>query len=129
VDMTQLPAVDAWGPHSPADCDGCIEAVDPVYVDEGHRVTVRQQDCRGQLLDFALIQERFVEGSWQVVVRIDCCHGEVHMHRMNASGLEFRRDVLLPITGQACVAEGYEKAERIVFDEWSENVRRCDRGR
>lgn len=127
VDMTVAPEeTPPLVMPSPDDCDeheyDIYEAADSVHIH------VRFVTHLGQPVEFAFTQ-RVRDGiRWADVIRIDTCHDEVHVHRFGQSGTEFARTTLWPIEAQADVARGMDEAERLVVDEWEENVRRWRRG-
>jgi len=89
---------------------------------ESDRVVVRIViGMRGQLLDFALIQQVRDGERWRDVVRYDCSHGEVHEDRyMKGQKGATKKE----ICGLAEIEDGYKIAEDAIFDGWEENRRR-----
>lgn len=106
-----------------------------VLLDQDDRYHVRMDfDARGQLVDFSLAQQRRVvkDGTgnsedWVDVIRVDCCHGEVHAHRSTRSGKRTRRK-WCKIEGPDDVNAGWEYANRAVLDQWPQNLRRWEHG-
>lgn len=84
-------------------------------------------DDRGQLTDFCFEQRAEVDGESMVVARIDCCHGEAHMHKMNPDGSEASRKVLMPIESQDDLKRAYGAAEDAFYDGWENNMIRWKR--
>lgn len=85
---------------------------------------------KGKMVDFVLKHElEEEEGIFRDIVKVDCCHGEVHIHRYNADGDEVARDPIRPISEQDDLVEGYEEAKVLVYDKWEENFGRWERGR
>jgi hypothetical protein len=56
------------------------------------------------------------------------CHDEVHVHRFGEGNIEVSRTLLMPITSLSDVAAGAELTEKILFEEWEDNLRRWERG-
>lgn len=89
---------------------------------ENDRVVLRMViGMRGQLLDFALVQQVLDGGRWSDVVRYDCSHGEVHEHRFVKRQ---RSTIKKEICGLTEIEDGYKVAEDVIFDGWEENRRR-----
>ena len=94
-----------------------------VDLSQDDRIIVRDvRGSIGQVVDFVLTQEVLIDGEWHVVVRYDCAHGSVHVHR-------FKRGRRAPMVKKEICAlddidEGYALAERTLFDGWEENRRR-----
>lgn len=84
----------------------------------------------GQLVDFVMSQQVWIpdQGEWIDIVRIDTCHGEVHIHRFDADTEETRK-VIREIMVVEDVAAGLVEAETIIYDGWAENLRRWEHGR
>ena len=76
---------------------------------------------RNRLLDFALTQQIRMAGGWHDVVRYDCSHGNVHVHRFTrrADGSEIRE-----ICGLDDIDYGYAVAVADILGNWEENRRR-----
>jgi hypothetical protein len=90
------------------------------------RVVVRLvTGMRGQLLDFALIQQVRDGGRWRDVVRYDCAHGEVHEDRY-VKGRKGATKKEICHLGE--IEDGYKYADKAVFDRWEENRRRYFNG-
>lgn len=83
----------------------------------------------GLLTDFVFTLDGDLDGEWGPILRIDCCHDEVHIHRFDSSGGESVRKVLRKIESADDIRMGYDEGEREIFDHWEENVRRWGGGR
>lgn len=85
-----------------------------------------------RLADFVLLQQVDVGGDegpeWKDVIRVDCCHQEVHVHRMYDRNEEVYK-VVRRIETPEDLQKGAEEAEAIVYDEWEEHLRRWEHGR
>lgn len=85
------------------------------------RVIVRLVTERGQLIDFAMIQETIDGGQWRAVVRYDCSHGTVHVHRFRHGG---RRPMSKKVVATLeDIETAFLLAERGIYDAWEENRR------
>lgn len=94
------------------------------------RVVVRLATDRAKVMDFAMMQQVLVDledDEWVDIVRIDCCHGEVHIHRFDMQGNDSRQ-ALFPLTGPADVQKGLDYAEDVVYEQWEANRRRWEVG-
>ncbi len=78
--------------------------------------------------DFVLVQQVKVRGRWRDVVKVDCCHGAVHVHNLTMSGKNETKD-LQKIIRPADLLSGFGKATDLVYDHWQNNVRRWNRGK
>jgi hypothetical protein len=81
-----------------------------------------------QITDFVLIQQVKIRGKWRDVVKVDCCHQEVHAHHLCSNGTETKK-ILQKVAKPADLGIGLEKASTLIFDKWKDNLRRWDRGR
>jgi hypothetical protein len=129
VDMGPGLVATPWGPHDPEACDSCDQAQYTLAVSEGHIITIRHQECRGLMLDFALMHHVTIDGVPVEVIRVDCKHSEVHVHRFDAMGNQTSREVLLPISCEDDVESGYALAETIILEGWATNAERSGHGR
>jgi hypothetical protein len=59
--------------------------------DEENRILVRIWLYRGLVVNFVLCQQTLRRGKWIAIVRVDCCHGEVHRHNVDKQGREVAR--------------------------------------
>lgn len=88
------------------------------------------QDAYGRLVEWAVIQERRVDGRWLRVAVYDTCHGKgVHVHHYDGAGEDFLEHQLLPVTCHEDLETGLQYALERVAECWQENERRSDRGR
>jgi hypothetical protein len=77
------------------------------------------------LVDFAMGQQTHHHGTWRDVMRADCCHGTVHVHRYSRRGKEDPPEHLRSIGGQADIDLGYALVETLINAETCEaNERR-----
>lgn len=111
---------------APLDADEEDEYGDPqefkVPLGDDDRAVVRMVfGMRGQLLDFALVQQLRDGGRWRDVVRYDCSHGEVHEDRYVKGQ---RGATKKEICGLGEIEDGYKVAEDAIFEGWEENRRR-----
>lgn len=70
----------------------------------------------GRVTDFCMCIQVPIEGEWNDVLRIDCCHGEVHVHRFDSGGRETRK-VLFPVYSQEDVEKGFDQATRLIYEQ------------
>lgn len=83
---------------------------------------------RGRLTDFVVAIQLEVESDeWTDVWRIDCCHGEVHIHRFDARGSENRK-VLRRIDTQEDVELGFDMAMDTIYEQHEVALMRWNRG-
>jgi hypothetical protein len=93
----------------------------PVYLTDDDRAHVRTvSGSRGQLIDFAVVQQVRVDGEWRDVLRYDCAHGEIHLHRYRQG----RKPIKRAVCGLDQIEEGYSRADHAIFGQWQENRRR-----
>lgn len=87
----------------------------------------------GLLTDMVLVQQVDVgdgdEPEWQEIVRVDCCHGEVHVHLLYLADPASVYRVIRPIDTPEDLRAGADEAEQLVYDEWEEHLRRWESGR
>jgi hypothetical protein len=116
--MPDLPGVEPpWTQHFPLS-----EAAEYVQ-----RLTY---DERGRLVEWAVIQNRRIDGLWVCTAVYDICHEKgVHVHLYNRNGVEFHQRSLMPVESYADVEAGVDYALERVAECWEENERRSDRGR
>ena len=75
---------------------------------------------RGELVDFAVMQQLLIGKDWVDVLRFDCRHGRFHVHRLTQRGLESKTDL-----GDVSDLEGkYDMAVDDITANWEENRRR-----
>lgn len=97
---------------------------------EGETLMVRHVFRQGRIVQFNFTQMTRRGGKWHHVARADSCHGTVHLHRFSATGAEVGDPkVLVEVLSQEDLENGYDKAEVVLEDEWSENLRRWRDGR
>jgi hypothetical protein len=99
----------------------------PIYLADDDRALVRMvTGSRGQLLDFAVVQQVHDDDGWSDVVRYDCAHGDVHVHsyRKGRNEPTGKRK----ICGLDEIEDGYKRAEAAIVDRWEENRRRYFNG-
>jgi hypothetical protein len=101
--------------------EGQVEVIPMPLTDEDRIILRMETGLRGQLLDFAFVQQVKDGGQWQDVVRYDCEHDTVHMHRFTKGGTGTSRK---EICGLDQIEEGYEIVNNAIFDGWEENRRR-----
>ena len=85
----------------------------------------------GRLADFLILQQvegDGGEGEWDDIIRIDCCHNEVHMHRLYADPDAVYK-VIRPICTSEDLMKGYDMAVDMMNDEWGEHMRKWQGGR
>lgn len=86
----------------------------------------------GLLTDFLVLQQvdigRSDQPEWTDIVRVDCCHQEVHSHRLYADPDVVYR-VIKKIETPEDLQAGAEEAESHVYDEMDEHLRRWEHGR
>jgi hypothetical protein len=90
------------------------------------RIVYRYEyDDEWTLVDFALVQQVEHRNSWVSVMRVDCDHETVHVHRYTRRNGEAPREDLVPINGPADVEQGRRYTETLINPEtWEANERR-----
>ena len=68
-----------------------------IQLTEEHQLRVRTLYYRGLVVDFAFMQLYLGEEFPSEVARVDCRHGEVHVHQFVRSGRQVSRTVLAEI--------------------------------
>lgn len=92
-------------------------------------------DENGRIVHFAMVQQTALyvddeaEPEWVEVAKVDCAHGEVHVHRYSSTGRELSKKAFCTINSPDDVTAGYEYAQTVIFDQWEENLRRWEYGR
>ena len=126
--MTVEPEVEPWSPPPVDPHDRHESTID--LMASGHRIYQRLDVPKGQVVDFCLSHQAYVEDvdAWLDVVRVDCCHGEVHAHHLDREGRQLTRSVIRPIGHVGDVQAGLEEAEALIYDRWEQHARRWDRG-
>lgn len=127
VDMGIYPSDNCYEPPLPGD----YEVIDtPIELDEGHRLYVTPRYRRGTAVVVMFgIQQSILEdlgGVWRPVARIDTWHSEVHRHQFTQKGGN-EVITLEPIPaerGEQVISRWFPQAERIMQEEWLDNVRR-----
>ncbi|CAI7976215.1 hypothetical protein FRAHR75_230004 [Frankia sp. Hr75.2] len=97
-----------------------------VAVGETSRIVYRDEfDDDWNLVDFAFGQQVLHRNAWVNVMRVDCDHGIVHVHRYTRRNPEGDREDLLPIQGQEDIEHGRKITETLINAETCEaNERR-----
>jgi hypothetical protein len=87
-------------------------------------------DSSGKVVHFAMVQiTRWKDDEeWMQVVRVDCAHDQVHIHRYVDPEKEVSKERFRSITCQEDVVAGYEYAETVIFEKWEMNRRRWEHG-
>lgn len=123
-DLSILPSAERWAPCR--DCEAQERGFDLGDVLIVHQVWY----CNGQLTDFFIgINVVDDEGVWHEALRIDACHGEVHVHRFDRDGEQQVRKVLVEVHSQADLANGHGQAIVEITDRLDDNIRRWKSGR
>jgi hypothetical protein len=92
----------------------------PIYLSDDSRAFLRFMiGPRNELLDFALVQQVQIGGTWHDVVRYDS-HRSVHVHIFSRNGEELKKE----ICDLAEIDRGYDTATAAISDGWRENRRR-----
>ena len=78
--------------------------------------------------DFVLVQQVKIRGKWRDVLKVDCCHGSVHVHHLTKSGKNETKDLRVIHTPNDLLV-GLQKATDLVYDGWRNNLRRWVRGK
>lgn len=106
----------------------------PTTVDLGScRIEHRMWFEGGLLTDFVLVQQVPVEianadsEEWEDILRVDCCHGEVHAHRLYMSDPTDVYKVLKEIRTPEDLSEGAELAETLIYGEWESHLGKVGR--
>ena len=92
----------------------------PIYLSPEDRAHLRiVVGNRGQLIDFALMQEVLFARAWVDVVRYDC-HRSFHVHRYTKRGQESKTEL-----GDLDDLDGkFDRAVAEMLEDWEENRRR-----
>lgn len=110
----------SWTPN----LEECQEARYSIDLGPSDRLVIRlNEDPHEQIVEFAVVQQTLVGGTWEEVLRVDTAHAEVHVHHFRRAGGE-SREVLATITGPNDVTRGYDEAYAMVLAGWNDNVRR-----
>lgn len=121
---------DAHAPFRPYR-EGCELDDRVIDIGGGTRIAHRIWRADGRLTDFAIQVQVDVgdadKDEWYDIIRVDCCHGEVHMHRVYSDDSVYA--VLKSIQSQADVQLGFNDADEQVWDQYEEHVRRWRGGR
>jgi len=124
VDMTVYPVDDRWKPYR----SGPPQAT--TFDLFGAKVEHRQWWDGKQLTDFVLTLQAergdTEESIWEDVLRVDCCHREVHAHRLYLPDPNDVYRVITPIETPEDLWEGADLAEDLVYGEWQEHLRRWE---
>jgi hypothetical protein len=127
VQMTSAeadPDASPWKPYR----NGCRQDDNYIGLSEVDRVYQSMWYDGHQLTDFVLIQQVRRKNRWTDVVKVDCCHQEVHAHHRRQDDSETRK--LLQIVGvPGDMRIGLDKAIDLIFKHWTNNLRRWARGR
>jgi len=75
---TPAPERDLWSPPPINQCDEVTDVVEP---DPKNRVIQRRVLWNNQLVNYAIAHATLVDGEWNEVASIDCCHNRVHRHK------------------------------------------------
>lgn len=128
ADMSASPPPDRPDRYERPPLEDCEEYKQTFDLAVGHKMGLRQRFLRGrnELVDFAVWQKTFDGGAWHDVVRIDCAHGEVHVHRYTRAGEEHRQvlEVIPPDGGPPVIDRWFTRAEGMMQNGWYENVGR-----
>lgn len=124
--MSVHPSDDRWKPYR-------NESPDVISVDLfGARIEHRQWWDGKQLTDFVLTLQAETgdadEPRWDDVLRVDCCHGEVHAHRLYRTDPNDIYRTLKVIATPQDLWDGSEMAEDLIYGEWQEHLRRWEGG-
>ncbi|CAN3980453.1 hypothetical protein [Kitasatospora purpeofusca] len=125
VDMVTIPKQ-----YKPPACPPAVEMNFPLELTETDHLHVRQVLYRDRVVDFAIMQLTWEDGTRHEVARIDCCHSVIHRHQFAKDGrdldghLEIK--VIPPDGGDRwnIVHAGYFEALSVMQEEWADNLRR-----
>lgn len=127
-DMTVHPAQpEAYRPPPDHACD--VETF-PISITETDQLMVRLHLYRHRTVDFAIMQLVRQDDTWVEVSRIDCCHGTIHRHQFDRTGVDlYDHKVIMDIPASrddawAVVGAGYDDALDVMMTEYDENLRR-----
>lgn len=103
----------------------------PIQLDEHHELRVRMHLYQGMVVDFAFVQRYTGEEFPVEVARVDCCHGEVHVHQFGRLGGQIDRTVLHTISREEpwkTVDEWFYSCNEAwcVPEEWERRYRRWE---
>jgi hypothetical protein len=118
------PAAPPWKPYHA----GCRQDDNYIDLSEDSRVYQSLWYDGHQLTDFVLIQQVRRKSRWSDVVKVDCCHQEVHAHQRRHDDSETRK-LLQQVTAPGDLRIGLDKATDLIFKHWTNNLRRWARGR
>lgn len=91
------------------------------------RVWLGQWFDKGQLTDFCFILSMEHDDEWVELVRIDCCHGEAHVHRFDSAGNDDRK-VIKKIMHHEDLQLAHSEAEKMIYDQTDLAQRRWHNG-
>ncbi len=124
----------SWYPPPPEECeddhrytvppDGANVATDRV------KVRLRVHAATQLFVEFALVQQAHVDGTWQDVVEADSCHDvDVHLHRyaLRTGARIGDPEVIVHVRNLDDLQKGYDLAYTEVFERWSDNRQRWER--
>lgn len=116
--------------YVPPPIEDCEEETTPITLSVNERVTLRLRFWRGRTVDFAVMLEVVEDGSdeWCEVVRVDCCHSQVHRHQFRRSGQPETRTLIAEIPADpenawTLIAREYDTAHRDLISRWDSFVR------
>jgi len=112
-----------WKPYRA----GCRQDLNYIDLTDVTRVYQSLWYDGSQLTDFVLIQQVKVKSRWSDVLKVDCCHQEVHAHQRRHDDSK-SRTLLHEIKAVADVRTGLDKANDLIFKHWRNNLRRWERG-
>jgi hypothetical protein len=112
-----------WKPYR----DGAEQVENYIEMSESDRVYQSLWCENHQVTDFVMIQQIKNKSRWTDVVKVDCCHLEVHAHHRRKNDSEDRK-VLQVIEGPSDIRIGLDKANDLIFKHWKNNLRRWHRG-
>ncbi len=105
----------------------------PDELEEHHIVHRIEEDCRAvqkwvlhehRIVHFAIMLEVLRWDEWHMVLRVDTCHSESHVHRFRRDKETESRNTLAPIRTIEDVESEFDRACDWVLDHWDEEVRR-----
>ncbi len=105
------------------------EAVEFVPPDGmGVRIHARLWFDGALLVDFAIGVRRQAGHESHEIARIDCAHGEVHLHRFSRGGIERSRARIVTIIGPESVYRAWDDSWDTMIGGYREMVRQWEEG-
>lgn len=125
--MSPAPTQRHWSPELPPEDDWSQRI--PIS-DTVRYLICTGRDERGELAEWAVVQERLLDGHWIRVAVYDHAHDKgIHRHLYDQFGNQFDETSLRPVHCRRDFEAGLDYCVDSVVERWEENERRSDCGR